>query len=303
MIANIKTSKIPIICICNDRYNRKLTSLRNHCTEVEFRKPSKIQIWKRLASICEKEEIKFGSESARDALIEQARGDLRTLIGGLQFIRARTTLVTYGDVKSGKFSVMKNHDINPFEASRALLSRESTQKPWSDLSDTVFSDIDLIPLLVQENYINHIPKGGDTTRVRLKAMAKAATYISFGERINHKVHSEQKWSLLPSAVNMGTLAPAAIMRGMREAMAPHEPNYPRFTSYYGNLSTTNKNLRLAQSAADRMTATQGHSISGQDAVLNYFPVFRQMLTRPLIREQAEGVPQVHALMKAYCIDK
>ena len=33
----IKASKLPIICICNDKYHQKLRSLRNHCLEFEFR--------------------------------------------------------------------------------------------------------------------------------------------------------------------------------------------------------------------------------------------------------------------------
>lgn len=28
---------MPIICICNDKYNQKLKSLRNHCLELDYR--------------------------------------------------------------------------------------------------------------------------------------------------------------------------------------------------------------------------------------------------------------------------
>jgi replication factor C subunit 1 len=37
LILSIKASKLPIICICNDKYHQKLRSLRNHCLEFEFR--------------------------------------------------------------------------------------------------------------------------------------------------------------------------------------------------------------------------------------------------------------------------
>ena len=33
LIDTIKRSKVPIIAICNDKYNQKLKSLRNHCLE------------------------------------------------------------------------------------------------------------------------------------------------------------------------------------------------------------------------------------------------------------------------------
>ena len=37
LIQTIQKSKIPIICICNDKYNMKLRSLRNHTLELDFR--------------------------------------------------------------------------------------------------------------------------------------------------------------------------------------------------------------------------------------------------------------------------
>jgi replication factor C subunit 1 len=51
LIAVIKQSKTPIICICNDRMNKKLASLVNHCLDLKFMKPTKEQIIKRLRRI------------------------------------------------------------------------------------------------------------------------------------------------------------------------------------------------------------------------------------------------------------
>jgi replication factor C subunit 1 len=44
LIASIKISKIPIVCICNDRYSQKLKSLVNYCLMLNFRKPTKQQV-------------------------------------------------------------------------------------------------------------------------------------------------------------------------------------------------------------------------------------------------------------------
>ena len=46
LIASIKIRKIPIICICNDRYNKKLKILVNYCLPLNFRKPTKQQVIK-----------------------------------------------------------------------------------------------------------------------------------------------------------------------------------------------------------------------------------------------------------------
>lgn len=37
LIQTIQKSKIPIICLCNDKYNMKLRSLRNYTLELDFR--------------------------------------------------------------------------------------------------------------------------------------------------------------------------------------------------------------------------------------------------------------------------
>lgn len=44
LIASIKASRIPIICICNDKYSQKLKSLINYCLPLAYRKPTKQQV-------------------------------------------------------------------------------------------------------------------------------------------------------------------------------------------------------------------------------------------------------------------
>jgi len=48
IIAKIKSTKVPIICICNDRSSEKIRSLATHCLDVKFHKPHKGMIVKRL---------------------------------------------------------------------------------------------------------------------------------------------------------------------------------------------------------------------------------------------------------------
>ena len=44
LILLIKGSKIPIICMCNDRNHTKIRSLANHCFDLRFYKPKIEQI-------------------------------------------------------------------------------------------------------------------------------------------------------------------------------------------------------------------------------------------------------------------
>lgn len=44
LIQLIKTSKVPIICMCNDRNHPKIRSLANYCFDLRFSKPRADQI-------------------------------------------------------------------------------------------------------------------------------------------------------------------------------------------------------------------------------------------------------------------
>lgn len=51
IIDMIKKTKIPIICICNDRQSQKIKSLAGHCYDIKFHKPNKKTIVNRLEAI------------------------------------------------------------------------------------------------------------------------------------------------------------------------------------------------------------------------------------------------------------
>lgn len=51
IINMIKNSKIPIICICNDRSSDKIRSLAGHCLDIKFHKPHKGMMVKRIKEI------------------------------------------------------------------------------------------------------------------------------------------------------------------------------------------------------------------------------------------------------------
>jgi len=83
LIDTIKCSKIPIICICNDRYSQKLKSLQTHCFELNFQRPTKQQILGRLYFIMKEENFDVHSDEL-DSVIESCNGDIRLILNQLQ---------------------------------------------------------------------------------------------------------------------------------------------------------------------------------------------------------------------------
>lgn len=63
----------------------------------------------------------------------------------------------------------------------------------------------------------------------LQVIAKAADGFSAGDLVNKRVRMHQSWSLMPFAAVIGSVYPAAYMRGSREifGLYPNEMNFPR----------------------------------------------------------------------------
>lgn len=303
LIQTIGKSKVPIIAICNDKYSTKLRSLRNHCVELDFHKPTALQIKKRLDVICSNEGLKM-NESTMTAVIQNANGgDIRLLLGQLQMIRRRTTHLSYDEVSKNN---AKDIEMSPFTASQRLLNLDSSNiLSFADQLDLVFQDPDLVPLLVQENYLNHHPQMATDSTNRLAVIAKAAEEFSGGDLVNRSVRQYQNWSLMPFACALGTVSPATYMRGSRETFGlyPHEQNFPRFTAWLGQNSSYGKQKRILGEIHTNMISSGNFHADRTALRLDYCSTLKTSLVQPLLKSGKEGIPQVLAMMNDYALKR
>ncbi|KAF4516406.1 hypothetical protein B566_EDAN008529 [Ephemera danica] len=206
LIQLIKTSKIPVVCTCNDRNSQKLRSLANHCFDLRFPKPRLEQIRGAMMSLCFKEKIKIPPE-ALNSIIEGTNHDIRQVIHHLSLWSA------------GQHTM--DQDLAKREASKAAL---------------FFHDYSFGPLFVQENYLSVVPHGASrgegmpkerlTQRDVLKRVAEAADCIAIGDIVSTSIRTNNSWGLLPVQVksskifNGFNLSDALIIiSGSKEAVA------------------------------------------------------------------------------------
>ena len=83
LIEIIKITRIPIICIANDRQSQKLKSLVNYCYDVRFNKPSSNMILKRILGICQTEGVTMDNASI-EKMLEASGNDIRQCINLLE---------------------------------------------------------------------------------------------------------------------------------------------------------------------------------------------------------------------------
>lgn len=111
LVALIKESRVPIICMCNDRNHPKIRSLSNYCYDLRFHKPSTQQIRGAMMSISFKEGLKLEA-SAMDEIIGGTGNDIRQTLNHLALYSAsKDVKLSTADAKKNAQSSEKDTKI------------------------------------------------------------------------------------------------------------------------------------------------------------------------------------------------
>ena len=212
LVECIKETEIPIICICDDKFNQNLKPLITHCFDIKLSKPKYDEIYALVYKVVTSEHIKI-KKSAVDKLIEQANGDIRFILNTLQL-----------GVKN--INVKKDiQSANIFNTTGALFNMDV---PFTDKYATYWSAHDIHPLLVQENYIGCIMGQKD----KVKCM----------ENLFFAADSLSDMDLLDADFNFDLL-PYVASNTIRATLKCNKKGLIKFPRFLGKISTMNKNKR------------------------------------------------------------
>ncbi|CAI7915171.1 unnamed protein product, partial [Closterium sp. NIES-54] len=281
LIASIKESRVPIICICNDRYSQKLKSLVNHCLLLNYRKPTRQQMAKRLRQVANAEKIQI-ADNALEELAERTGGDMRLALNQLQYMSLSCRQLSYQEVKQRMQANAKDEDIRPMAAADTLMGYGARGKRLDILVDAAMSDIDLMPLFIQENYLNHVPGNDPSSHLLLSRLSQAADAISSGDLVNVQVRRYQQWQHLQFAAVMSCITPGLMVSGRRVTLLEGERNFNRFPGWLGKNSSVGKNYRLLDDLHQHLLSS--HLLpnpSRQVVRLDYLEPLVSSLTQPL----------------------
>lgn len=223
-------------------------------------------------------------QSTLEELGERVNGDLRMAVNQLEYMALRSRHLSSEGVKSRALSSAKDEDLRPMAAVDKLLSAAAGRERLEARLDAALSDIDLLPLMLAENYLNHrptTPPNDPEGVLWMEAAARAADSISEGDRVNVAVRRYQRWQHLPFAAFMGCVVPGGLMHGPRTTLAAGEMNFTRFPGWLGKNSTHNKNRRLLEEVHAHVLASRLCSPSRQALRLDYLPTLGRRLTDPL----------------------
>ena len=318
LILLIKRTRIPIICICNDRQHTKIRSLANYCYDLRFYRPTVQQIRGAMMTVLHRENIHQIKQDTLDEIIKSSNQDIRQTLHSLNLwaVEGRT------DPMAAKM-IDKVVNKNPFELCRLSFSDDLRSKSLSDKIEIFFYDYQLMPLLIQENYLQCQPTlGNHDDRQRkindiehLTLLAKASENMCLGDVCSQMIYSRnESWSLLPyqvrsivihrstnvsfSSIRQGifsTVAPCSYVRGHLRGMA-------NFSSFFGQRSRTNKNERLLNEI-EKHICLKIASANKQQFNLDYLSYMSRLLIHPLQQLQQQGVDKCIELLDEYYLNR
>uniref|UniRef100_A0A182PRP7 Replication factor C subunit 1 n=1 Tax=Anopheles epiroticus TaxID=199890 RepID=A0A182PRP7_9DIPT len=291
MIALIKDSHIPVICMCNDRNHPKIRSLVNYCFDLRFNRPRVEQIKGAMMSVCFKEQLKL-SPGVLEEIIAGTGGDVRQTLNHLALYSAGKSMaasLTVDSAKKQAESSKKDVKIGPWDVIRKVFSAEEHKNmTLNDKADLFFHDYNISPLFVQENYLKVQPKAPRTEW--LDRIAMTADSLSRGDMVERRIRSNMAWSLLPVQAMFSSVMPGEFMEG-------HFTGQINFPGWLGKNSKAMKRKRLAQEIHDHTrVSTSG---SRQAIRLDYAPHLLRSIVQPLQNRGAEGVHDSLEVIKEY----
>ncbi|XP_012263506.2 replication factor C subunit 1 isoform X2 [Athalia rosae] len=284
LIALIKTTNVPVICICNDRNHPKMRTLSNYTYDLRFQKPRIEQIRGAMMSICFKEKINITAEDL-NRLIESTNNDIRQVLNHLSLFTKNSSVERSPEQRR----VNKDLKLGPWDVVGKVFSAEA-HKTMSihDKSDLFFHDYNISSLFVQENYLGVTPNC-PKNKV-LEMVADSAESLALGDLIENAIRKTGAWSLLPTQACYSSVIPGTLMSG-------HMTKQITFPAWLGQNSRRGKFDRLLQEITIH---TRLATAASKDSLnLDYLKPLRDAVVRPLVVDGADGTKTALDVMSYY----
>jgi replication factor C subunit 1 len=319
LIQMIKKSKVPIICICNDRQSQKMKSLLPYCMDLRFRRPVKSTMANQAMRIAKLEGLDV-ERNAAEAIAESCGNDVRQVMNCLQMWAQKKSddgcsdALTYKGLKAREHAISKDAilRVTLFDAARTIvegrkgLSGADAKVQLDSLfkrTDAFFVDYSLTGLMVQQNYLKVM------LNQRGKALADSDKEIEYLERVHdaagsmsdyalceHEIRSgDMNWGLLPTC---GILAVKTGYHAGGED-GGYLSSFPEFSAWMGKNSSKGRKQRLLSELHYHMN----YKITGgsQELRQSYMPVLRDHMLS--FFKEGGNTADVIALMDVYGLSR
>ncbi|KAG1724915.1 replication factor RFC1 C terminal domain-containing protein [Suillus lakei] len=307
--ALIKKTKIPVICIANDRGAQKLKPLVANTFGMTFRRPEAQAVRSRIMTIAYKEKMKIPA-NVIDQLITGSQSDIRQVLNMLSTWRLSGSTMDFDEAKNLTKINEKYTILTPFDVTNKILGPyafgPNVRETLGDKMELYFHDHSFVPLFIQENYLKTQPvkvrnlEGPPKMLKQLELMDQAASSISDADLVDALIHGpEQHWSLMPLHAVCSMVRPASFLFGPGGGYGGQNPM--TFPQWLGQNSKQNKLSRQLGDVQVRMRL----KVSGDKHEIrqSYIPALFPHVVKPLIDHGAAAVDDVIERMDEYYLSR
>jgi replication factor C subunit 1 len=210
----IKESQIPIICICDNRYDQNIKPILNYCLDIKMTRPSYPEVYRLMNRVILAEKLRIKEHEIKD-LYEQSNGDIRFMLNTLQF----------GLIKNKK----NIQSANIFETTASLFSMDET---IDSKYETYWAANDLHPLMIHENYISNTFCVKDEVK-KMDNLAYSADALADADLFETRINMYANWEFGPY-VGTSTIQATSVC---------NKKTMIKFPQFLGRISLMNKNKR------------------------------------------------------------
>lgn len=150
-----------------------------------------------------------------------------------------------------------------------------------------FIDYDLVPLLVQENYLNSANKTTDLKQLR--RMAKASHSIAKSDTMNLLVRRDQNWKLLDAVGFTSSVFPCYLLSEFC--------GFAKFPEFYGKFSSSKK---MQREVKELKAAMMEHVSGNSEAIkFDYAPALLNLLKVQMVNSDEESFGRALEIYEHY----
>ncbi|XP_003380579.1 ATPase, AAA family [Trichinella spiralis] len=233
-----------------------------------------------LMTVAYKEGLKIPPQ-ALDQLIEGANHDIRQVLHHLSLLAAQNRGIDFDQARQAALQAKKDTTQNIFESTRLLFkySDGSQKSSFDDRMELFFSDYSAVPLFVQENYLNCVPKDAVDQLQKMELFSDAAELIALGDIVDRQIRTLSNWSLLTVQGMFSTALPCELLKGFMQGQIA-------FPAWFGKNSKYSKLKRILQQLSTHMTLHI--SATSDDLNVDYLPRLRSAVVKLLVDNDAKG---------------
>jgi replication factor C subunit 1 len=284
IIQSIKQSKIPMIFICNDRYDPKLKNLLKYCTEIRLERPTVSQIIPRMKNILQLEKVILDVRILAQ-IIDSANGDVRHCVNTLQWLCTRRDYAVKSGIPEAPILAGKDSGFHLFESIPKIFDQKER---LGIKMDVYFRDTTLVPLMVHENYLRM------TKSTDIDDIVAISESISMGDVYDVLIHKQQLWEAYPVHGMVSSVIPGQLTKIKCKS-------YPKFPEWMGKNSSHSKQKNIIKRVKEYIS--QKCKSSRMELCDGYLEALCLRLSEPLISHGENGIESVIATMDAYCMNK